>query len=84
MGLFSFLKNAGAKIFGGSSEPKYDKVAALKKSITDLGFSVNDFDLDVDDETVTVYGTVPTQSEREKIILALGNVSGIATVDDRI
>ena len=84
MGLFSFLKNAGAKIFGGSSAPKYDKVEALKKAVTDLGFSVNDFDLDVDDDTVTVYGTVPTQAEREKIILALGNVDGIATVDDRI
>ncbi len=38
----------------------------------------------VDDEVVTVKGTVPSQDEREKIVLAAGNTQGISRVDDQI
>ena len=42
------------------------------------------FSIELDDDTVTVYGKVDSQDEKEKVVLALGNVNGIATVDDRL
>ncbi len=86
MGLFSFLKNAGAKIFGGetAAEKKEHKIEALKKAVTDLELPIENFDVDLEDDVVTVYGQVESQADKEKVILALGNVEGVATVDDRI
>ncbi len=103
MGLFSFLKNAGAALVGGGKKadtppaPTVDHGAdAMKKfndaqlamrltnQVTGLELKVEDLNIEVDDDQAIVYGTVPTQSEKEKIILAVGNVSGIATVDDRM
>jgi nucleoid-associated protein YgaU len=97
MGLFSFLKKAGASLMGGSKKPvtadspepadtgisNEQKETLLKGIVASHGLDINNMSLDVDGDKVTVYGEVPTQDEREKVILALGNVSGIATVDDR-
>lgn len=91
MGLFSFLKKAGSNIFGKDTETAEEaaqKLEARKSVLLDevnkLNFDVEDLSLDLDDDTVTVYGKVDSQEEKEKVILALGNVTGIATVDDRI
>jgi nucleoid-associated protein YgaU len=89
MGLFSFLKNAGAKLFGkkaekNDEEAKLDKIIALKESVLGLGLPITDFDVDVDGDTVKVFGTVESQEVREKVILTLGNVEGVATVIDEI
>lgn len=95
MGLFSFLKKAGENIFK-SAETKAaeaaeeaaalreQRITALKGVVDSLNISIQDLDIEVDDDVVTVYGQTESQSDKEKIILALGNVSGIATVDDRI
>ncbi|MFT4973448.1 MAG: nucleoid-associated protein YgaU, partial [Saprospiraceae bacterium] len=97
MGLFSFLKKAGASLVGGSKktvtadspEPvdtgisNEQREVLLKGIVTSHGLDINNMSLDVNGDSVTVYGEVPSQDEREKVILALGNVSGIATVDDR-
>jgi len=89
MGLISFLKNAGAKLF--KKEEKADpeavreaNMAAMKKAVDDLGFDIREFYLDLKDDTVTAYGEVDAQANKEKVILVLGNVEGIATVDDRM
>ncbi len=89
MGLFSFLKNAGAKVFGHKAEEndesaKIDKIIALKEAVLGLGLEIKDFDVDIDKDTVKVSGTVESQDVREKVILALGNVNGVATVVDEI
>jgi len=91
MGLFSFLKKAGSNIFGKDTETAEEaaqKLEARKSVLLDevnkLNFDVEDLSLELDDDTVTVYGKVDSQEEKEKVILALGNVTGIATVDDRI
>ena len=97
MGLFSFLKKAGAALVGGKKEPvtadspepvetgvsDEQKEVLLKGIVTSHGLNIKNLSLKVDDDNVTVYGEVPSQDEREKVVLALGNVSGIATVDDR-
>ncbi|RMG82882.1 MAG: peptidoglycan-binding protein LysM [Bacteroidetes bacterium] len=97
MGLFSFLKKAGAALVGGSKpvtadspEPKdpglsnEQKEMLLRGIITNNGLKIENLTLTVNDDHVIVGGEVTSQAEREKIILALGNVSGIATVEDNI
>ena len=98
MGLFSFLKNAGAKLFGKDDAPKEksavdqmaDEVArkqkeSLLKSLAEgLGIEVENLSVSYDGDTVTVWGQVESQADKEKIILTLGNVNGVASVDDRM
>ena len=89
MGLFSFLKNAGAKLFNKKDKvtPEEERAAnmeAMKQAVTDLGFEVREMFLDLQDDTVIVFGEVDSQEIKEKVVLALGNVEGIAQVDDRM
>jgi nucleoid-associated protein YgaU len=98
MGLFSFLKSAGEKLFGSkpapvpASVPEVDaaaiererKISAMQSYLMGLGLQVENLDLDLEGDKVTVYGQVNTQADKEKLILALGNVEGIASVDDRV
>ncbi|MEM9887599.1 MAG: peptidoglycan-binding protein LysM [Bacteroidota bacterium] len=98
MGLFSFLKNAGSKLFsknekeregtttdGISEEVAHEQKVSLLYSVADtIGIEVKDLKIDLNDETVSVHGQVESQSDKEKLILALGNVAGISAVDDNI
>ena len=95
MGLFSFLKKAGENIFKSSEKKaaeaaeeaaahREQQIADLKGVISSLELPIQDLDLEITDDVVTVYGQTESQADKEKIILALGNVAGIATVDDRI
>lgn len=100
MGLFSFLKNAGAKIFDKAEKevPKTNveegrvseetlrrqKIVLLNGVVNGLGVEVRNLDIDFDDEIVKVRGEVDSQADREKIILSLGNVGGVSGVDDDI
>lgn len=58
--------------------------AKIVDQIRDYGFQVSDLSVRVDDEVVTVKGTVPNHEEGEKIVLAAGNTHGIARVDDQL
>ena len=93
MGLFSFLKKAGAKIFDkkakktetvSTAELEKAKIESLRGIVGDLGIEVRDLDIAMLEDTVIVTGEVDAQADREKIILSLGNVEGVAQVDDRI
>ena len=93
MGLFSFLKSAGAKLFGKKVEeaPVVDVAAENAKQsellasvVRSSGIEVEGLSIDVDGDKVTVYGQTESVSDKEKIVLMLGNVEGIATVDDRM
>ena len=101
MGIFSFLKNAGAKVFGKDNDEAAtaaaaarDKAAAenlerqrgvlLRSVIDTTGIPIQNMDLNVEGDKVTIYGQVQQQAHKEKLILAIGNVNGIATVDDRL
>lgn len=99
MGLFSFLKSAGASLLGNKAEEndaaaaadaaaaeaaRANKISLLSSIVHGSGIAVEDLSLDLDDDKVTVYGSTTSTSDKEKVILMLGNVGGIATVDDRI
>ena len=91
MGLFSFLKNAGAKVFkskkpevAATEEEKTLQAQELFDFVKQMGFDVTGLRVRVEGENVTLGGEVPTQEEKEKIILAIGNVEGVGAVDDNL
>jgi len=49
-----------------------------------LGLKVTGLQVGYDDGVVTVRGSTPTQADKEKIILTLGNVRGVSRVDDQL
>jgi nucleoid-associated protein YgaU len=93
MGLISFIKEAGRKLGIGSAEatqpegsavPDTPTVDALKAEIKSLGLNVKDLAVDVAGDTVKVSGTAPDQATKEKLVVALGNVAGVAAVDESV
>ena len=60
------------------------KSSELEKYVKDLGLAAEDLEIRFDDGTATIEGSVATQEDREKIILAVGNVEGVAKVDEEI
>jgi len=87
MGLFSFIKNAGAKVFGigkTTEEEKIDKANKLTGAVEKLGFDVRDLNIEVSEDTAIVWGEANSQETREKVVLVLGNTESIANVDDRM
>jgi nucleoid-associated protein YgaU len=85
MGLWDFVKNAGKAL--GIGDAKAAEAAppapeALQKEVEDLGLKADGLDIRVEGDTVKISGKAPTQEEREKLILAVGNVAGVAQVDD--
>ena len=92
MGLFDFVKNAGAKIFGHgkddgdkNNDGKLDVNKGLSGHLRDHGIDPSHMKFTFDGAgTVIVEGTVPDQDTREKAILIVGNVEGVARVDDRL
>ncbi|MEM6799911.1 MAG: peptidoglycan-binding protein LysM [Bacteroidota bacterium] len=89
MGFFDFVKNAGTKLFGGKTdaEKREEKEAAIRKFVADFELGIEDFTMEFsgeDDDTVILGGTVQSQEAKEKLILSVGNVEGIARVEDRM
>lgn len=81
MGLWSFAKDAGKKLFGGGddAEPNADD---LKKEVKELGLEAENLDIKVEGDKVKVAGVGGvSQSLKEKIILAVGNVTGVGSVE---
>lgn len=76
MGLFTFLKDVGEKLFG-TGEAKADE---LKKSLDSHGLDTKDIQVQVEGDQVVLKGSVKDQATLEKAILAVGNNAGVAGV----
>lgn len=85
MGLLSFIKGAGEKIFGKSEAAKEaDKAAVILNHLKSYGFDTSNIQAQVDDELVILTGRVDTIAIKNKILVAAGNVDGISKVEDRL
>lgn len=109
MGLFSFIKDAGAVVFGvgktaarearEANEERTEEMAAaaareaeedqraiehMSAVMGNMGLEVQDLNITIDNDVATVTGLAKNQATREKIILVVGNTTGIAGVDDRL
>ncbi|TVQ52709.1 MAG: peptidoglycan-binding protein LysM [Rhodobacteraceae bacterium] len=82
MGVFSFLKSAGKAVFGGKAAA--EEPEKLKEEIAGVGVDAGGLDIVVVGDTVKLTGKAATQEAREKAILAVGNIEGVATVEEAI
>ena len=85
MGLISFLKGAGEKVFGKSDETlEKEKAEAIVNHINKYDLNVKDLLVTVDGETVTLNGEVSSVLERNRVVVVTGNVDGISSVNDNL
>tara|TARA_B100000929_G_C15505697_1_gene418765 strand:+ start:1158 stop:1646 length:489 start_codon:yes stop_codon:yes gene_type:complete len=96
MGIFSFIKDAGKKIFGidkskskevgTDNEVKENEKASrkLEQTIKDLNLKVENLKIHIENDMAVVSGKALDQANREKIILVVGNSEGISQVDDKM
>lgn len=97
MGLFSFLKEAGKKIFKSKEEEEKDQPgvqadviaanqkAAVKAYIEKVGLNISNFDFTLDGNgKLTLTGECATKADYEKVALTAGNIAGIAEVDNQM
>jgi len=95
MGLLSFIKEAGEKLFGGSSahaatpaanpaDANAAASAAIKTYIDKQNLGIPNLMVLFDGASgkVTLQGDAPSQEASEKASLAAGNVSGVVSVEN--
>ncbi len=93
MGLLSFFKGVGEKIFhtdqvapapaqAETVEPV--RAQALLDHVKQLGLAYNSLTVKTKGDTVTLTGSVKSQEDSEKISLAVGNVEGVTAVDNQL
>lgn len=93
MGLISFIKEAGRRLGIGKAEatqpegspaPATPQAVDLEQELKGQGLSVQDLKIEVEGDKVKVAGKVPDQATKEKVALALGNVAGVAAVEEAL
>jgi nucleoid-associated protein YgaU len=67
---------------GAAAEPP--AADSLKKEVADLGLKTDGLEVKVDGDTVKLKGKAASQAEKEKVILAVGNVAGVAKVEEEL
>ena len=83
MGVFDFAKNAGAAIAAGNvQETMLNNM--LRAKLDEYGLVVKNVHVEHEAGTVTITGEAANQATKEKVVLALGNVTGVQRVDDRM
>ncbi|MFN3891466.1 MAG: peptidoglycan-binding protein LysM [Beijerinckiaceae bacterium] len=83
MGLWNFAKSVGAKLFG-ASEAKAADADTLKKEAEKHGLDVSGLEVQVEGDKVVLSGRAPSTEELEKIMLAVGNTTGVAQVESKV
>ena len=84
MSIFSFVKEAGEKLLDLLTPGNANASEQLKEHISKVGLGNPNVQATVDGDKVTVTGEVGSQEEKEKILLAVGNIAGVGSVDDQI
>ncbi|WP_347903252.1 peptidoglycan-binding protein LysM [Pseudomonas purpurea] len=84
MSLFSFVKEAGEKLIDLLTPGNANASEQLKDHIAKVGLGNPNIKATVDGDKVIVTGEVASQEEKEKILLAVGNIAGVGSVDDQI
>lgn len=80
MSVLGFVKSAGEKLFGrGKREDE-----ALKDHLRKNELDADGLEISVEDGKVTASGSAASQEDKEKIVVALGNVEGVETVEESV
>jgi hypothetical protein len=84
-GLWDFVNNAGKALGIGEAEAAgAPPPEALQKEVEELGLKTEGLKIAVEGDTVKLTGRAASQAEKEKVILAVGNVAGVAKVEEEI
>ncbi|WP_405021323.1 peptidoglycan-binding protein LysM [Kitasatospora sp. NBC_00070] len=81
---FSFAKEAGPKLVDLLTSDSTNAEEQLKKHIANIGLGDPNISATVEGDKVILKGEVSSQEEREKIVLAIGNIAGVASIDDQL
>jgi nucleoid-associated protein YgaU len=91
MGIFDFFKKAGTKVFKNeelenakAEEAHARKIQLLENIVENVGYEIENLKVELNNDVIVIHGSANNQAEKEKVILALGNVDGISAVDDRL
>lgn len=94
MGLFSFIANAGKKIFGNHKDAEAgqpvqqlndQQLAAIRQHVAGLGLNISNLDVHLNAPgDITLTGEAATKADYEKAALMAGNVMGITRVNNQI
>jgi nucleoid-associated protein YgaU len=84
MGVWDFVKKAGKKMGIGGDDDAAPDADSLRKEVGDLGLDADGLDIEVEGDTVKLKGRAANQAEKEKVVLAVGNVAGVAKVEEDI
>lgn len=76
MGLLSFAKNIGKKLFNNEAEAS----EAIKDHVLEDNPGISGLDVTVDDGVVTLGGEAKSAEALEKAVLIAGNVKGVSEV----
>lgn len=81
MGLWNFVKETGSSWFGGKAKADTPPDAAeIKAEMEKIGLDTKGVDIKLEGDKVVVEGTAVSPEMKEKIIVAAGNVHGVAQV----
>ncbi len=84
MGIFAFVKEAGEKLWDTLTGHEAQAAESLKEHVAKVGLGNPNIQVSVEGDKVIASGEVASQEEKEKILLALGNVAGVSSVEDKI
>lgn len=100
MGVWDFIKDAGAKVFGKDEDETVESAAqnaeevrerlarsrsaAIERHLAQAGLAADGVTVDARGDRVILEGRVTDQETREKVVLAVGNITGVTQVDDRL
>ncbi|OOG84568.1 peptidoglycan-binding protein LysM [Pseudomonas sp. A25(2017)] len=84
MSIFSFVKEAGEKLIDLLTPGNANASEQLKAHIAKVGLGNPNVQATIDGDKVIVTGEVASQEEKEKILLAVGNIAGVGSVEDQI
>jgi nucleoid-associated protein YgaU len=83
MGLWNFAKEVGAKLFG-ASEAQAATADDLKKEAEKHGLDLSGVEVKVEGDKVVLSGRALSTDEAEKIVVAMGNTTGVASVENNL
>lgn len=87
MGLFNFVKDAGEKLWDAvtRNHDTADLAKKVQEHLNKTGIPDADkVNVQINEGKATVSGDGLSQEAKEKILIAIGNISGIASVDDQV
>lgn len=86
MGLYNFVVGAGKSILSslGHHATDKEKIDTIRKEISELGVPQESLSISLMGDVATIAGEVESVEQKEKIVLAVGNIKEIGSVKDEM